>query len=283
MAFGVLFLLAANARAADKTIDDFTTLTSAATGDELLIYDISASSPRTRKITVGNLSLAITVTSANITDGTIVNADVNASAALAYSKLALTGAILNADLAGSIANAKLANSAITIAGTSTSLGSAITASAILDSISSTRGSILYRGASGWAALAPGTSGTFLKSNGSGADPSYASAGGGTVTPYNAGNITGGVTLDFANGGFQKAALTGAVTLAVPSSGTEGAALRLWLTASGANRDLDLNASIKRPSDSAITFPKTLTNGKLYSVLLQHNGTDWMLVSLVGGY
>lgn len=39
---------------------------------------------------------------------TIVNADVSGSAAIAYSKLALTGAILNADLAGSIAYSKLA-------------------------------------------------------------------------------------------------------------------------------------------------------------------------------
>lgn len=39
--------------------------------------------------------------------GAVVNADINASAAIAYSKLALTGAILNADLAGSIAYSKL--------------------------------------------------------------------------------------------------------------------------------------------------------------------------------
>ena len=51
--------------------------------------------------------------------------------------------------------------------------------AILDEISTTRGAILYRGASGWAALAPGTSGHFLKSNGAGADPSYAAASGGS--------------------------------------------------------------------------------------------------------
>lgn len=38
----------------------------------------------------------------------ILDADVSASAALSYSKLALTGAILNADLAGSIAYSKLA-------------------------------------------------------------------------------------------------------------------------------------------------------------------------------
>ena len=39
--------------------------------------------------------------------GSIVNADINASAAIAYSKLNLTGTILNADLAGSIAYSKL--------------------------------------------------------------------------------------------------------------------------------------------------------------------------------
>ncbi len=43
----------------------------------------------------------------DITSSTIVNADVSASAAIAYSKLALTGAVLNADLAGSIADSKL--------------------------------------------------------------------------------------------------------------------------------------------------------------------------------
>jgi len=48
-----------------------------------------------------------TVTSAMITDGTIVNGDIASGAAIAYSKLALTGAILNADLAGSIAYSKL--------------------------------------------------------------------------------------------------------------------------------------------------------------------------------
>lgn len=49
----------------------------------------------------------------------------------------------------------------------------LTPSQVLDLLSSTRGVVLYRGASGWAALSPGTSGYFLKSNGAGADPSYA--------------------------------------------------------------------------------------------------------------
>lgn len=49
----------------------------------------------------------------------------------------------------------------------------LTASQVMDFVGSTRGSVLYRGASAWSALTPGTSGYFLKSNGAGADPSYA--------------------------------------------------------------------------------------------------------------
>lgn len=48
---------------------------------------------------------------------------------------------------------------------------------ILDQISTTEGSILYRGAAGWSALAPGTAGKFLQTNGTGADPAWAPAAG----------------------------------------------------------------------------------------------------------
>lgn len=44
---------------------------------------------------------------------------------------------------------------------------------VLDMITATRGSVLYRGASGWAALAPGTAGWRLTTNGAGADPTWA--------------------------------------------------------------------------------------------------------------
>lgn len=43
----------------------------------------------------------------NLVNGNLDNANISGSAAIAYSKLALTGAILNADLAGSIADSKL--------------------------------------------------------------------------------------------------------------------------------------------------------------------------------
>lgn len=45
---------------------------------------------------------------------------------------------------------------------------------LLDRMSTTRGAVPYRGSGAWAALAPGTSGHVLTSNGAGADPSYQS-------------------------------------------------------------------------------------------------------------
>ena len=71
------------------------------------------------------------ITSAMITDGTIVNADINSSAAIAYSKLNLTGAIVSADItndtivnadintAAAIAATKIAGTAVTQADTGT--------------------------------------------------------------------------------------------------------------------------------------------------------------------
>jgi hypothetical protein len=70
-----------------------------------------------------------------------------------------------------------------------------TISALIDVIGSTRGSVLYRGAAGWAALTPGASGTVLSSNGAGADPSYIAAGGtGTVTSVVCGTGLDGGTI-----------------------------------------------------------------------------------------
>ena len=79
------------------------------------------------------------ITSAMITDGTLVNADINASAAIAYSKLALTGAIVSNDIANdtivnadintaaAIAATKIAGTAVTLADTGT-----VTSTMILD-------------------------------------------------------------------------------------------------------------------------------------------------------
>lgn len=52
-------------------------------------------------------------------NGGITNANISGSAAIAYSKLSLTGSVLNADLAGSIAASKISGTAATLSGTET--------------------------------------------------------------------------------------------------------------------------------------------------------------------
>lgn len=61
--------------------------------------DISAGAA----IAYSKLSISGLITSTDITDGTIVNADINSSAAIAYSKLNLATSILNADVSASAA------------------------------------------------------------------------------------------------------------------------------------------------------------------------------------
>jgi len=54
---------------------------------------------------------------------------------------------------------------------------------ILDQITDVHGSILFRGAAGWQALGPGPAGRFLRTNGAGADPTWAPGGGGSTPWY----------------------------------------------------------------------------------------------------
>ncbi len=87
-----------------------------------------------------------------------------------------------------------------ILGRTTSSAGAIeelTTSAILDLISSTRGTILYRGASGWAALGVGTDGYVLTTHSTGADPTWAAGGGGTALSANSLTSLTGQTLTMA--------------------------------------------------------------------------------------
>jgi hypothetical protein len=91
--------------------------------------------------------------------------------------------------AGSVTNAKLATMpAGTIKanlGATAAAATDVSPSAVLDEIGSTQGQVLYRGAAGWVALAPGTAGQVLQTNGAAANPSWASlAGGGNAQTAN---------------------------------------------------------------------------------------------------
>jgi len=67
----------------------------------------------------------------------------------------------------------------------------LTASQALDMVGSTRGALLYRGAAGWAVLAPGTASNVLISNGAGADPSWSAASSGVTNVATGSGLTGG--------------------------------------------------------------------------------------------
>lgn len=63
-------------------------------------------------------------------NGSIANVNISGSAAIAYSKLNLTGAVLNADLAGSIAASKISNTAATLSDTQTLTNKTLTSPTI---------------------------------------------------------------------------------------------------------------------------------------------------------
>jgi hypothetical protein len=100
--------------------------------------------PLTNKTIDAGSNTITGITSAMITDGTIVNADINASAAIAYSKLNLAGAITSSDItndtivnadintAAAIAATKIAGTAITQADNGTVTSTMIANGTIVD-------------------------------------------------------------------------------------------------------------------------------------------------------
>ncbi|MBU6246479.1 MAG: hypothetical protein KGN77_01885 [Xanthomonadaceae bacterium] len=134
------------------------------------------------------------------------------------------------------------------------------ASAVLDLVGATQGDVLYRGATGWAALGPGTAGQVFQTAGASANPAWANVSKPTATVFNSSGswtpkststffyitISGGgggggggasaTTAQTATGGggggggafltvgaIATSAISGALTITVGANGTGGAA------------------------------------------------------------
>lgn len=104
-------------------------------------------------------------------------------------------------------------------------------SGVLDGLGLAQGDILYRGASGWVVLAPGSSGQVLSTGGPTANPSWitaSSGGGGGPTPWNMAGTTltpptsSTVTLVQSTGGGTASLtnLTGSLLVNVPGAGVD---------------------------------------------------------------
>jgi hypothetical protein len=170
----------------------------------------AAGSANTVFISNGSVGSWGTIGSASITDNSIVNADINTSAAIDVSKLATQPTMTV------VANVTGGTAAPTTP----------TVTNLLDNaFGSSQGMILYRSASGWTALPPGNSGEFLRTNGTSSNIQWqavSGALGGTVTSVatgaglSGGPITATGTISIAAG-----AIPGVSTNSSASAGNVG--------------------------------------------------------------
>jgi hypothetical protein len=115
---------------------------------------------------------AASLTAGHVTTNANLTGDVTSSGNAAT---IAANVVTNAKAAQLAAHTIKSNPSGSTANATDSLLSAI----IDDAVGSTRGSILERGASSWNIVTPGTSGYIWTSNGSGADPTYQAASGGS--------------------------------------------------------------------------------------------------------
>lgn len=154
---------------------------------------------------------------------------------------------------------------------------------LLDLVGSTRGAILYRGASGWAILAPGTNGQALLSAGAGADPAWGSAGGSTDDWDIVDNsVNSGTALTLANStgnAVSIVAMTGNCTVTKPATLTGSAGIqygRLCVFVGHASNDYTVTFAAGISLGVGVTPSLLVPANKTLVVLLytRNTGTAW---------
>jgi hypothetical protein len=131
--------------------------------------------------TVGG-DLTGTVSNAQIAAGAVTDTEL-ASNAVTNAKVA-NDAINTAEIVNdAVTNAKLAEMAahtlkVNITGSTANPTDESLAAVLNAELGNTQGQVAYHNGTAWVALAPGTSGHFLKTNGAGANPAWAAGGGG---------------------------------------------------------------------------------------------------------
>jgi hypothetical protein len=84
--------------------------------------------------------------------------------------------------------------------------------------------------------------------------------------------------------------TGNLTINAPAAAADGTVVRMWIIASGANRTVSLQNTIKVPATSAFTSPQTITAATKARITIQYDAFPpsggagvWELASFVNGY
>jgi hypothetical protein len=148
-------------------------------------------------------------------------------------------------------------------------------SEILDFIgSAAQGDILYRGASGWARLAAGTSGHYLKTQGTGANPTWAAVSAGS-SEIDINTQSGNYTLQASDLG-DLVDVTAAATLTLLAAATAGDKFYCWVRNSGAVTDvLTVDGNGSETVDGALTL--AMYAGEVR--LLICDGSNWTSIQI----
>lgn len=189
-------------------------------------------------------------------------------------KLSL-GTGLTKDAAGNITFASMvANTILANKTAGTANPTACTISDILDFVTTTRGSILFRGVSGWQALAPGTATYLLQTNGAGADPTWVTpptGGGGATTPTLRATTIIGFNNSTVTAPFPAGTIAGDVVIILTSSGWNVNTPTGW-TAEDVSTGSNTNGAC---------FAKVMTSADITtgSVTVTYGGSYWGVITL----
>ena len=141
---------------------------------------------------------------------------------------------------------------------------------------STQGAVLYRSASGWVALPPGSSGQVLQSGGPGANPAWATPAGGVVTPIRTVQSGAAVTLLASDGMVVIAKAAGSPTTVTLEAGPANGATHSIKDGSG---DAALNPITITPAagtiDGATSYVINTPNGGV-TLVYDAAGPAWRI-------
>lgn len=156
----------------------------------------------------------------------------------------------------------------------------VTTSEVMDFIGTTQGTILYRNATIWTTLAPGTSGQFLKTNGAAANPAWADGNSGDVSGPVSSTDNGVVRYDGTSGKLLQASTA---TLSDGGALTLAAGLTLGVTTAAGNYTIvaaDSTVIYTGAGGHTVTLINAATNnGRL--VFLKNNGSGSVTIDATG--
>ncbi len=241
----------------------------------------------------GDISMATTgvmtigsgaVTSSKILDGTIVNGDLSASAAIAYSKLNLANSIVNGDLInGTITNSKLASSTFTLnisnSGNDVGLSSGLVTLGDSLTINVPNASSVARGLVSTSTQTFSGDKTFSNSLSVSGNSSFA---GNLITPKGSDYLTTGVqdNVNLGAGSYFHYAGAGEATFTGIAGGVDGRIIRI-LNDSSSNliiKNLALSSDLSNRIETPNGIDITVSPDMLVSVIYDSESSNWHLAS-----